>query len=212
MRKKIRKIVGILEKEYKNWDAPIKTLKRVKNKKPFYILIAALISTRTKDNVTKSAIKKFMEKVKKPEDVLSIKLSEIEKIIYPAGFYKVKAKNIKRLSEIILKKYKGEVPSDLEELLSLPGVGRKVANIVLAEGFGKPTIAVDTHVARISKRMGFTKEKNPMRIEKDIEKITDENLRKKLNYLFVGLGQVICLPINPKCEVCPVNKYCKKIL
>lgn len=212
MKHAVNKIIKILEKEYKKWEVPVKRLKRANKKNPFYILVSAIISTRTKDEVTKGAISKFMKRVKKPEDILSINIREIEKIIYPAGFYKVKAKNIKRLAKILVEKYNGKVPSNFKELIALPGVGRKVANIVLAEGFNKDVIAVDTHVARISKRMGLTEEKNPLKIEKDLMKITNKNLRKKLNYLFVALGQKICLPKNPRCDICPVNKYCKKII
>lgn len=210
MEKRIKKILKILEKEYKRWDVPVKKLKKTNRKSLFYILISAIISTRTKDEVTKKAIEKFMKKVKNPADVLTLKLSEIEKIIYPAGFYKIKAKNIKKVSEIIVKEYRGKIPSNFKELLKLPGVGRKVANIVLAEGFKKPVIAVDTHVARISRRMGFTQGKNPLKIEEDLKNITDRDSRNKINYLFVALGQKICVPKSPKCNLCPVNKYCKK--
>jgi endonuclease-3 len=210
LKNRIKKILEILEREYIKWDVPVKNLKQKNKKSPFYILISAMISTRTKDEVTKRAIEKFIKKVKRPCDVLLLKLSEIEEIIYPAGFYRIKAKNIKRVSEIIVKKYRGKVPSNLKELLKLPGVGKKVANIVLAEAFKKPVIAVDTHVARISRRMGFTKEKNPLKIEEDLERITDRNLRNKINYLFVALGQKICVPRNPGCNSCPVNRYCEK--
>lgn len=209
---KIKEIAEILEKEYEKWDVPIKELKKINLKNKFHILISSLISTRTKDEITKKVMEKFILKIKKPEDVLNMKLKEIEKIIYPVGFYKIKAKNIKKISEIILKKYKGKIPNNLKELLKLPGVGRKVAKVFLSYAFNKNFIAVDTHVSRISKRIGIVKSKNIKEIEEKLEEIVPLNLKRKINYLFVALGQKICLPRNPKCNMCPIEKYCDKII
>ena len=209
---RIKKIVEILEREYERWDVPVKELKKINFKNKFHILISSLISTRTKDEITKKVMEKFILKVKKPEDVLNMSLKEIEKIIYPVGFYKIKAKNIKKISEIIFKKYKGKIPDDFNQLLKLPGVGRKVAKVILSYAFNKNVVAVDTHVARISKRIGIVNEKDFKKIEEKLEEIIPLNLKRKINYLFVALGQKICLPRNPKCNVCPVEKYCDKII
>lgn len=209
---RIKKIVDILEREYEKWDVPVKRLKKINFKNKFHILISSLISTRTKDEITKKVMEKFVEKVKKPEDVLNMDIDEIEKIIYPVGFYKIKAKNIKKISEIIVKKYKGKIVEDFNELLKLPGVGRKVAKIVLSYGFNKNVIAVDTHVSRISTRIGIVKTKNVKEIEEKLEEIVPSNLKRKINYLFVALGQKICLPKKPKCFICPIEKYCDKII
>lgn len=207
MKEKIEKIINILEKEYEKWDAPIKELKNLKNKNKFHILIGAVLSTRTRDEITIKVLKEIIKKIKSPSDFMKMKVKEIEKIIYPVGFYKVKARNIKKISEIIIKKYKGNVPENFDELIKLPGVGRKVANIVLSEGFNKNVIAVDTHVARISKRIGIVKRE---KIGEELEKVIPENLKRKINFLFVALGQKICLPRNPRCNICPINEYCEK--
>lgn len=208
MKEKIKKIIEILEEEYEKWDVPVKELKKLKNKNKFHILIGAVLSTRTKDEITVKVLKKVIEKIKTPYDLINIKIKEIENMIYPVGFYKVKAKNIKRISEIIVKKYKGNVPQDFNELIRLPGVGKKVANIVLSEGFDKNVIAVDTHVSRISRRIGIVK--GEKEIQERLENIVPENLKRKINFLFVALGQKICLPRNPKCDICPIKKYCEK--
>ncbi|MEO0263559.1 MAG: endonuclease III [candidate division WOR-3 bacterium] len=207
MKEKIEKIINILEKEYEKWDVPIKKLKKLPNKNKFHILIGAILSTRTKDEITLRVLKEIIKRIKNPSDFMNMKIKEIEKMIYPVGFYKVKARNIKKISEIIVKKYDGNVPDNFNELIKLPGVGRKVANIVLSEGFNKNVIAVDTHVARISRRIGIVKEE---KIQEKLERVIPENLKKKINFLFVALGQKICLPKNPKCNFCPIKNYCEK--
>ncbi len=208
MKEKIEKIINILEKEYEKWDVPIKELKNLPNKNKFHILIGAILSTRTKDKIVVKVLKEIIKRVKKPSCLIKMKINEIERMIYPVGFYKVKARNIKKISEIIVKKYKGCVPDNFNELISLPGVGRKVANIVLSEGFNRSVIAVDTHVARISKRIGIVKDGK--KIQEELEKTIPENLKRKINLLFVALGQKICLPRNPKCNFCPIQNLCEK--
>ena len=146
------KVLEILRKEFPKWNAPVVYMIAQHRRDPFRVLVCALLSTRTKDELTHKVCKKLFEKVKSPEDLLELSKEEIEKLIYPVGFYRVKAKQLKEIGKILTEEYKGRVPDKLEELLRLPGVGRKVANLVLSKGYGKPAVVVDVHVHRIVNR------------------------------------------------------------
>lgn len=138
-----------------------------------------------------------------------MELSKLEKIIYPCGFYKNKAKNIKAMAKQIIEKYNGEVPRNMEELLKLPGVGRKSANVIMLEVFNNPQgIAIDTHAKRIANRIGLSKEKEPEKIEQDILKLIPKEYYKDVNHLLVWHGRQTCDSRKPKCKDCPVRKYC----
>ena len=138
-----------------------------------------------------------------------MELSKLEKIIYPCGFYKNKAKNIKAMAKQIIEKYNGEVPKTMEELLKLPGVGRKSANVIMLEAFNNPQgIAIDTHAKRIANRIGLSKEKEPEKIEQDILKLIQKEYYKDVNHLLVWHGRQTCDSRKPKCKDCPVRKYC----
>jgi len=139
----------------------------------------------------------------------SAPLRDIEKIIRSTGFYRVKAANIKALSRSICEKHKGSIPATSQELTSLPGVGRKSANVILSIGFGIPALAVDTHVARISFRLGYTEHKNPDNVEKDLCTVIPEADWKKTHLLFIKHGRSLCTARNPRCSVCPVNAFCR---
>jgi len=210
-REKILKILRILNKESEKWDAPVLSIIRERsNRNPYQLLISCLLSLRTKDEVTFHASKRLFEKANNPYEMLKLKTEEIESLIYPVGFYRVKAKKIKEISKIIVEKYKGEVPKEFEDLIKLPGVGRKTANIVLAMGFGKPTIAVDTHVHRISNRLGIVETKDPHQTEKELREKIPKEWWFKYNDLLVAFGQTICKPIKPRCWYCPVRSFCYK--
>jgi endonuclease-3 len=145
-----------------------------------------------------------------PRKILKLSEKQIAKLIYPAGFYRQKAKKIKKLCRILLEKYRGKVPKKKEELLSLLAVGNKTASIVLAYGFGIPTIAVDTHVNRISKRLGIVPDDyKPEETQKILEEMLPKKLHIVVNHLLVTFGKNICRPVKPRCEVCPIKKYCK---
>ncbi|WP_456464407.1 endonuclease III [Persephonella sp.] len=206
------KVLDILQKEFPKWNAPVVSLMAKRDHRtPFQILISTIISLRTKDQVTAQTSERLFKIAKTPEDILKLSEEEIQKAIYPAGFYKNKAKTIKEIARIIVEKYNGKVPDTLEELLKLPGVGRKTANLVLALSFGKPAICVDIHVHRITNRLGFVKTKNPEETEKQLMKKVPVEYWNRINDLLVAFGQTICKPVSPLCSKCPVEKYCEKV-
>lgn len=205
------KVLEILEKEFLKWNAPVVSLLAEKTRDPYKVLISTIISLRTKDEITAESSKRLFEKVDNPYDMVKLSEEEIASLIYPAGFYKNKAKQIKQISKKIIEKYNGKVPDALEELLKFKGVGRKTANLVLSEGFGKLAICVDIHVHRICNRLGFVKTKTPEETEFKLMKKVPKEYWNKINKLLVAFGQTICKPISPFCSKCPVENYCKKI-
>ncbi|RUM47051.1 MAG: endonuclease III [Hydrogenothermus sp.] len=205
------KVLETLEKEFPKWNAPVVSLLAEKTRDPYKVLISTIISLRTKDEITAESSKRLFEKADNPYDMVKLSEEEIASLIYPAGFYKNKAKQIKQISKEIIEKYNGKVPDTLEELLKFKGVGRKTANLVLSEGFGKPAICVDIHVHRICNRLGFVKTKTPEETEFKLMKKVPKEYWNKINKLLVAFGQTICKPISPFCSKCPVENYCKKI-
>ncbi len=199
----IGKIVKILEKRI-----PVGLFGK-RNKSPFEVLIATVLSQRTRDENTAKAAEQLFSKYKTPKEIADAGILQIEKLIKPSGFYKVKAQRIKEISRIIAEQYNSRVPKSLDELLKLPGVGRKTAGIVMCYGFGiAESIPVDTHVHRISNRLGLVKTKHPEQTEQALMKIVPKRYWLDLNELFVRFGQLICRPITPHCAECPITKYC----
>jgi len=178
---------------------------------PYKILISTIISLRTKDAVTEAASLKLFNEADTPEKMVKLPKSRVEKIIYPAGFFRNKAESIIEISKIIIERYDGKVPSELNLLLALPGVGRKTANLVLSLGFHIDAICVDTHVHRISNRFGLVKTKNPEETEFALMKVLPKNWWIIYNDMLVTWGQNICKPINPKCKICSISNFCKKV-
>ena len=207
----IHEIIKILRATSLEWREPIVTEIAHSSRDPFKVLISTIISLRTKDEVTREASERLYKLAETPEKMLQLKSKKIEKAIYPAGFYRNKAKTILNISKDIIKKYDGRVPDDLDELLTLNGVGRKTANLVLTQGYSLPGICVDTHVHRISNRIGYVSTKNP----KDTEFALREKLPKEYwieyNDLLVAFGQNICKPISPMCSQCPVHNHCMRV-
>lgn len=206
----IDKILENLREFYKDSS---KTLmdKVSKNADPFKVLVGCILSQRTKDETTENVTKRLFRKIKKPSDLLDIPLEELENLIYPSGFYRVKAKRLKEVAKILINNYDGKVPDNINELLKLPGVGRKTANIVITKGFNKYGIAVDTHVHRISNRLGIVKTKKPEETEFELRKIVPKKYWIELNDYLVLFGKTICKPTIPHCSICPIEKYCKKV-
>jgi len=177
----------------------------------FQILISTVLSARTKDTTTIPISKKLFEKYPDAESLSKADIKTLHKILYGIGFYKVKSKRIKEISKILLQKLNGKVPQTLEELISLPGVGRKTANCVLVYAFQIPSIPVDVHVHRISNRLGWIKTKTPEESEQQLMKIVPRELWIEVNEHFVVHGQTICKPISPMCSKCCVFNMCKRI-
>ena len=204
------RLLDVMEREAKRRGAPVYSFKGKRN--PFQILISAILSTRTRDEQTIKVCERLFRIVEKPEDLLKLSEEELADLIREVGFHRTKAKNLRRVAEILVKEYGSKVPDSLEELLKLPGVGRKVANIVLANAFGKPAIAVDTHVHRIANRMGVVRTKRPEETERELMKIVPKELWHKVNKPFVGFGQTVCKPQKPLCEECPFKDVCPKLI
>jgi len=179
-----------------------------RNNNPFYVLIFTILSQRTKDEITEVSADRLFSKYKNAEQLSKAKVKDVEKLIKPVGFYHVKAKRIIETAKIILNKYKGKVPDSLEELTSIKGVGRKTANCVLVYVYNISTIPVDTHVHRISNRIGLVKTRIPKETEAELKRIIPKKYWIKLNYLFVKHGKKICRPVSPKCSECTIKKYC----
>ncbi|MCD6371496.1 MAG: endonuclease III [Candidatus Aenigmarchaeota archaeon] len=200
-----------MKKEAIKRDAPVYRKRKLFGKDPFKNLILAILSSRTRDENLYKIGKGLFEKVKSPKDILEIDKKELERILFGIGFYKVKARILKEVSRQILEDFNGKVPDNLNDLLKLKGVGKKVAKVVLASVFNKPFIAVDTHVHRISNRIGLVKTKTPEETDKILNEIIPDNLKIEFNRIFVGFGQTVCKPRNPLCEECPLKKICPKI-
>jgi len=208
--KRIDAIIRILSKEYHKYEEPSVT-KVSKTRDPFKVLISCLISLRTKDEVTYPASERLFKLADTPEKMSKLSTRQIEKTIYPAGFYITKAKRIKDIARIIHEKYKDKVPNTIEELLTLHGVGRKTANITITLAYNKNGIAVDTHVNRVSNRLGLVKTKNPHETEFALMKILPEKYWIIYNDLLVSHGQNICRPLSPFCSRCKITAYCNRV-
>lgn len=182
-----------------------------KHRDPFRVLISCLISLRTKDEVTGAASRRLFAKASTPAKMLRLRERDIAKLIFPAGFYRTKAQRIREISQTLVNGYKGRVPDTLEELLKLNGVGRKTANLVLTVAYGKPGICVDTHVHRLSNRLGWVKTKTPEQTEMTLRKILPKRYWIPLNDWLVTFGQNICQPVSPWCSKCPLQKDCPRI-
>jgi endonuclease III len=175
----------------------------------FKILVGTILSARTRDENTTKVVRKFFERFHSPLEVASADIEEIKRIIHSIGFFNVKAERIKTVSKMLMEKYGGKVPSNIDDLLLLPGVGRKTANCVLVYAFDKPAIPVDVHVHRISNRLGLVNTKTPEQTEIELVRVVDKNLWTKVNDTFVMYGQNICLPIKPRCSLCSLKKTCR---
>lgn len=194
-----------------NLDRPtaLKNLQTQEDGDPYKILIGTILSARTRDETTAQVIKTLFSQFKNPDEISRADLNLIKKLIQKIGFYNVKATRIKEVSKILVEKYDSTVPSNLEDLLTFPGVGRKTANCVLVYGFRKPAIPVDIHVHRISNRLGIVNTKKPEETEIDLQRSIDRKYWTGVNETFVTFGQNICLPIKPKCNLCHLTKICK---
>ncbi|OPX30959.1 MAG: endonuclease III [Candidatus Omnitrophica bacterium 4484_171] len=204
------KILRIIENQVSKVSVPYVTMVSNRKGEPFRILVSCILSLRTRDDVTAKASESLFKIIKTPYDILKLDTAEIAEIIYPVGFYRNKARVLRGIAQIIVDKYNGRVPSNEEALLSFNGVGPKTANLVLGLGFGIPAICVDTHVHRISNRLGWVSTRNPYDTENALKGVIARKWWIRLNTILAAFGQNICLPISPWCSRCEVRSYCRK--
>lgn len=201
-KKRMLKIIGILEKYY-----PDVTI-QLNFQTPHQLLVATILSSQCTDERVNQVTAKLFQKYKVPEDYLKVPISELENDIYSTGYYKAKAKHIREATKIILDKFNGNVPDNMDELLTLPGVGRKTANVILGHCFDTPGIVVDTHVLRLSNRLGFVNTKNAEKVEFILNELVPKEKWVKFTHLLINHGRKICTSRNPKCQQCPIAELC----
>ena len=207
----IHRVIAILREEYRNWRTPAVTIVAESGRSPFKVLVSCIISLRTKDEVTALASARLFQRADTPEAMQGLTTEDIAGMIYPAGFYRTKAEQIREISRQLVADYGGLVPDEMDELLGFKGVGRKTANLVLTLGFGKPGICVDTHVHRICNRWGYVTTKTPDATEMALRAILPQEYWIAINYLLVAFGQNHCLPVSPFCSTCRLASLCPHI-
>jgi len=207
----ISKVIRRLEKEVAKWELPIVSSLAEEHSGPFPILISTILSLRTKDEVTAIAAERLLALARTPEEMLKLSEGKIIKAIYPVGFYRNKAKTILHISRELIDRFHSRVPDTIEQLLTLKGVGRKTANLVVALGYNKEGLCVDTHVHRISNRLGYVKTKTPDETEFALRKKLPSVYWLRYNTLMVAFGRHVCVPISPFCSRCPVFAYCNRV-
>ena len=209
----IPKVDRVLKREFRAHAAPIIELIESQTKDPFCVLVGTILSARTKDACTAGAVRRLFAAAKgervSPEDLERLSVKAIEKLVFPVGFYHDKARHLKELPKVLKEKFGGVLPRTVEELCELPGVGRKTANLTVAVGFGLPAICVDVHVHRISNRLGLVKTSTPYETEMALREILPVRYWKTWNSHLVSFGQTRCAPTRPKCEGCPIARFCK---
>lgn len=198
----------LLKKAFNRVKAPIIDLVAVQTRDPFRVLLGTILSARTKDACTAAACARLFSRVTTPADLRAIPAQELEKLIYPVGFFRDKTRHLKTLPDVLDAKFGGVLPATVEELCELPGVGRKTANLVVALGFNKPAICVDVHVHRITNRLGLVHTKTPYETEMALRQILPVRYWITWNSYLVAFGQTRCFPRNPACEGCPIAAYC----
>jgi len=204
------KEISFIKNDTDGVNPSVSTIAEHYRRNPWAVLASTIISLRTKDEVTIVASERLLKKAPTPVQLSAMKETAIEKLIYPAGFYHNKAKSLKKVAGILIDQYKGKVPAAMEELLALPGVGRKTANLVLSEAFDIDAICVDIHVHRISNRTGWLESKTPEETEMILRKILPVKYWKRINYLLVLYGQKLCRPVSPFCSKCIITKFCSR--
>jgi len=205
------KVVPLIREAVRGKGVPSVTEISRKTRSPFKVLVSTVISSRTKDEVTADASRRLFTEADTPRKLARLSEERIARLIYPAGFYRVKAKNLRAMAIMIVERFKGRVPQTIDELTTLPGVGRKTANLVLTLAFGKDAICVDTHVHRIVNRIGVLKTSTPVETEFALRKALPKKLWAEINDLLVTYGKRVCTPISPRCSVCVIDAYCKRV-
>jgi len=203
-------VCRLLESAYKKTAAPIVDLIQTQGASPFHILVATLLSARTKDQTTAGAIARLFKVVKTPADLSKIPVAQLEKLIFPVGFFRVKARHLKQIPDVLDREFQGRIPDAIDDLCRLPGVGRKTANLVVALAFDKPGICVDVHVHRISNRLGLVRTDSPLKTEMALRALLPRCYWKRWNRLLVAYGQTTCTPVRPHCSDCCLGFCCAR--
>lgn len=207
----IGRMIQRVERYVRSLDVPYVTEEARRRRDPFRVLISCILSLRTKDDVTAAASRRLFDLADNPRDMLRLGEKRIARTVFPVGFYNTKARNIRAICRRLLDGHDGRVPDAIDELLTLPGVGRKTANLVVTMGYGKPGICVDTHVHRISNRWGLVETKTPEKTETALREVLPQRYWIRYNNLLVTFGQNCCKPISPHCSACPVASDCPRI-
>jgi endonuclease-3 len=208
--KNIGRVLANIKRKAIQWKEPSVSAIAATRVSPFRVLMATLLSLRTKDEVTLPASERLFRLADTPELLINFSPKEIQQAIYPVAFYRNKSAHIIEICRILVEKYSGTVPDELDELLKFKGVGRKTANLVLILGYGKPAMCVDTHVHRISNRMGYIRTKTPDESEFALREKLPKKYWLMYNDLLVAFGQNLCRPVSPMCRSCNISKYCAR--
>ena len=207
----IEKVLSVLKREIRKWKVPaVGIVAEQASDRPFETLVSTILSLRTKDAVTEQASLRLLSRAPTPEAVAALPLRTMERLIYPVGFYRTKARNLQATCQVLLRDHNGKVPRTMEALLALPGVGRKTANLVITVGHGDYGICVDTHVHRISNRWGYVTTQTPEKTEFALRVKLPRERWKTYNDLLVTFGQNLCVPVSPWCSRCPVAEFCER--
>jgi endonuclease-3 len=192
-------------------EPPVVTLIAQQARDPFRVLVSTVLSARTRDDVTAAASARLFAAAADPEAMAALPVRKLERLIFPVGFYRTKARSLKAACRLLVERFDGRVPDSIEELVELPGVGRKTANLVLIEGFGKPAICVDTHVHRICNLWGYVETRDPGETEMALRRVLPRRYWLDWNRLLVSFGQHTCVPLSPRCSSCPLEARCPRI-
>ena len=209
--KSIGRVLTILRREARGWDAPVLTLMAAEKHDPFLTLIGCILSLRTNDKTTAIAAPRLFARARTPVEMLALEPREIEELIYPVGFYRTKARGIREICRDLIERFDGRVPDEIDDLVTLKGVGRKTANLVVTESFRKPGICVDTHVHRISNRWGLVATTTADKTEVALREVLPRRYWIEYNSLLVAFGQTLCHPTSPWCSRCPIATRCPRI-
>ncbi len=209
--KTVGALLRVIRKQAPSWNAPVLTLMAAEKHDPFLTLIGCILSLRTKDEMTAVVVPRLFARASTPHAMLELSADEIAKLIYPVGFYRTKAKVIRGICRDLIDRFGGKVPDEIDDLVTLKGVGRKTANLVVTESFKKPGICVDTHVHRISNRWGLVKASTPDKTEIALREVLPRRYWIEYNSLLVAFGQTLCQPVSPWCSKCPIAKQCPRI-
>ena len=207
----VGRLLRVLRKAAPAWNAPVMTLMAAEKRDPFFTLIGCILSLRTKDETTAVAAPRLFARASTPAAVLALTEAEIAQLIYPVGFYRTKARVVQGIARDLLDRFAGQVPDRIDDLLTLNGVGRKTANLVVTEAFGRPGICVDTHVHRISNRWGLVKTPNADKTESALREVLPRRYWLEYNGLLVAFGQTLCQPVSPWCSRCPIAVRCPRL-